>query len=162
MSRLALLLTLGLARCGHPGDSVPRYDVTHQAPAPELEQLVRDFEWAWGHEVRIPTLIVADTEMATYGAAADTVGLCTLDDSGPLVLVGASYWAAATPAERRVLVFHELGHCALGREHRPMIDEGTKCPMSIMFPSVTGAAACLGKGLVSARAYDDELFGEGT
>lgn len=34
-----------------------------------------------------------------------------------LVSLRRAYWDIATPTERLVLMYHELGHCALGLEH---------------------------------------------
>lgn len=31
-----------------------------------------------------------------------------------------SYWDKATPQSKRVLIYHELGHCALSQEHAPV------------------------------------------
>ena len=36
----------------------------------------------------------------------------------PQVVVRKSYWDAAGISDRRELLFHELGHCVLGKPHR--------------------------------------------
>lgn len=47
------------------------------------------------------------------------VGQCSKDDSGnPLVTLDPGYWVEESdPSSRQELVYHELGHCLLGRGH---------------------------------------------
>lgn len=46
-------------------------------------------------------------------------GVCREEEDGSLhVVLNAYRWGQYTESEREVLVFHELGHCILGREHR--------------------------------------------
>lgn len=50
----------------------------------------------------------------------------------------SAWWATASPLAREALVFHELGHCVLGREHRDsqVQREGLVIPVSLMSPYI--------------------------
>ena len=65
-----------------------------------------------------------------------TVGLCTTEgDEPPLIEIDAVEWYKFTDAEQEELLFHELGHCLLNRDH----DETyltNNIPSSIMYPDV--------------------------
>jgi hypothetical protein len=140
---------------------VSAYDVDHVQSA-ELESIVQAFGLAGGIEVHVPVLIVPPQDLARQGAA-DAVGLCVME-SGPLaqdpiVLLSSDYWWAADTAERTALVWHELGHCVLGRDHDATLDPRGRCPASLMFPSVTWPAVCLARGARTATEYAQELFG---
>lgn len=45
-------------------------------------------------------------------------GVCLKYSNGQReVLIKMSWWNRATPKQREVLIFHELGHCSLNRSH---------------------------------------------
>ena len=44
-----------------------------------------------------------------------TLGQCNLKTH--LITLSESYWMTASDTEREALMFHELGHCVLGRRH---------------------------------------------
>lgn len=54
-------------------------------------------------------------EFSFHLASNDSEGQCN-QDSGELRIV-ESYWITATEAQREMVVYHELGHCLLGRGH---------------------------------------------
>lgn len=59
-----------------------------------------------------------------------TVGTCSMINNLPVVIIDRPFWDVATQAERELLVFHELGHCILLRDHCEVrADNG---PASIM------------------------------
>ena len=47
------------------------------------------------------------------------------------IVLEQDYWRNATDMQREFLVFHELGHCVIGRGHRDESDTNGNC-MSIM------------------------------
>jgi hypothetical protein len=61
------------------------------------------------------------------------------------VVVDKEYWGRLSDDERKLLIFHELGHCVLGRKHVPTFHSDENyvfTPDSIMYPdarSVTTA-----------------------
>ena len=46
------------------------------------------------------------------------VGQCSYWDSGSEIFIETEYWNNVSEIQRTVLIFHELGHCALKRGHR--------------------------------------------
>lgn len=61
-----------------------------------------------------------------------TLGQCkSYSDGSKKVVIDAPYWDSATELEREYLVFHELGHCALNRDHNDGQDGEGNC-LSIM------------------------------
>jgi len=48
----------------------------------------------------------------------DIAGTCSYNGHNPnTVTIDLEYWNAASPLRREMVVFHELGHCVLGRGH---------------------------------------------
>lgn len=86
------------------------------------------------------------------------VGLCE-SRSGeiPIVYLDLYFWSMATPFEKEELLYHELGHCELGRRHNAYKDRQTGCPLSIMYPTVFGLEYCY---LKNRKSYIMELFGK--
>jgi hypothetical protein len=46
------------------------------------------------------------------------------------------FWQEATDTEKEVLIFHELGHCVLNRDHDESIIAEYEIPKSIMYPVI--------------------------
>lgn len=86
-----------------------------------------------------------------------TLGQCKSYSNGSkAIVVDISYWERANDLEREYLVFHELGHCILNREHEDSRDEGGICT-SIM---QSGTHECRGAYTLENRnALLRELFG---
>jgi len=71
------------------------------------------------------------------------------------VIIDQDYWATATDLEKEFVIFHELGHCVLNREHLDSSDNQGNC-VSIM---TSGTGSCHINYTVSTRkALLDELF----
>lgn len=75
--------------------------------------------------------------------------------AGHAVLIHRDYWQRFSSLQRELLVFHELGHCILQREHLDLADSSGNC-VSMMH---SGAGHCR-VGYTAARReyYLDELF----
>lgn len=96
-----------------------------------------------------------ENEAATYGVDIDisaidisayiqnietlgTLGQCkSYSDGSQQVIVDEQYWNRISDEEREYLVFHELGHCILKREHNDSKDENGSC-ISIMQSGTNG------------------------
>lgn len=52
------------------------------------------------------------------------LGECVSYKNDNIVLIDPTFWATATNWDRRSVVFHELGHCILGRGHRTLYFQG--------------------------------------
>ena len=78
-----------------------------------------------------------------------------VDVWGELEVLNISYWNKATDIEREVLLFHELGHCILGRSHLDDKTARSQC-VSIMRSS---SGICRMEYNANTRGdYLDELF----
>lgn len=69
----------------------------------------------------------------------DFDGVCLIyDDNSKEVIIKKSWWDKAHPIKRRIMVFHELGHCRLGRTHDSSTVEvnGQQVKTSIMHPII--------------------------
>lgn len=62
------------------------------------------------------------------------VGLCANYGTHQNITIDQEFWDRASDLQKEVLVYHELGHCALGRDHTEDLI-GSR-PKSIMYPKV--------------------------
>ena len=83
-------------------------------------------------------------------------GQCRHDANAPdKVIIDRTFWRTAGNSRKEFLVFHELGHCMLGRSHLDTRDRNGVC-VSIMHSS---SDVCSNGYSYSTRAeYLDELF----
>lgn len=86
----------------------------------------------------------------------DVAGQCTYSPTRPNhVVIDLGFWTNATNQAREFVVFHELGHCELLREHREASFTNGTC-LSIMR---SGLGSCRDNYNVRTReSYLDELF----
>lgn len=86
---------------------------------------------------------------------ADALGRCTKTPLGPKTIrIDRRFWKTAYNNQRLAVVFHELGHCALGREHVDAVDDQHR-PVSLMFPSAAFPGDFFQE---KSDEYFDELF----
>lgn len=69
------------------------------------------------------------------------------------IVVDAEQWWRLTNTQREILIFHELGHCELGREHDRTVFE-TGIPTTLMNPDILNPFYYL----LNKKYYIDELF----
>jgi len=86
----------------------------------------------------------------------NVIGQCAHDPNEPsTVIIDRSYWNIATDLEREFLVFHELGHCVLNRDHLDEADNQGNC-ISIM---TSGSSQCkINYNQNTREKLLDELF----
>ena len=86
----------------------------------------------------------------------DIAGQCaTYNDGAREIRIDRAYWSRASLTEKEMLVFHELGHCVLGRGHHNDSDTRGFC-VSIMN---SGIGECVSRYNRNNRElYLDELF----
>lgn len=83
-------------------------------------------------------------------------GLCNFNSRGPNhVMIDLAFWEAAPALFKEFIVFHELGHCALLRDHREGSDQIGIC-LSIMRSGLDGCNDNYNS--VSRTGFLDELF----
>jgi|GEM_PF-3797919 len=145
MRLVSALFLLAIAACGKP----PAFQ------EPELANIAISFGRE-GHargfqidtsaiEMRIREIPGGQKSNTRY-----TVGICSGDQ---LILIDPTWFRNATGDQKEQRVFHELGHCALGRAHlNAMGDDGL--PVSIM--NVDGLSDH--EYLPNRTQYIDELF----
>jgi hypothetical protein len=88
--------------------------------------------------------------------APNVIGECAHDDTKPnTVIIDRTYWNASGDLDREFLVFHELGHCVLNREHLDDADISGNC-VSIM---TSGTGTChINYNQATRKELLDELF----
>ena len=101
----------------------------------EFTQYVQRFQNETG--ITVTTPIIFDDGKDEYA------GLCEVYDDGyKLIRIDSKYWELAKDLGKEEVIYHELGHCELKRDH---IERLTKTslysyaiPSSVMFPYVFG------------------------
>lgn len=63
------------------------------------------------------------------------IGVCHYLRKPRTILIKESFWNDATETEREMVVFHELGHCALDRPHTNALGPWGK-QISLMYPKI--------------------------
>ena len=86
----------------------------------------------------------------------DAVGQClTYDNGNRRINVDQNFWQASNTLAKEFLIFHELGHCVLGRAHYDESNSNGSC-LSMM---TSGEGSCRANYNNRTREeYLDELF----
>lgn len=71
------------------------------------------------------------------------------------VTIDSDYWEIASKLNREYVVFHELGHCALGRGHKEDANQSGYC-LSLMNSGTTDCRVLYNNN--NLDYYQDELF----
>ena len=83
---------------------------------PELQPYVNSFLQE-GNKRSIPVYI--ENLIATFGVMEDdTWGTCHFNNDVPYITISADAWHGIVETSKEILMYHELGHCLLGRNHR--------------------------------------------
>ena len=128
-----LLISCAISACGKPQSdpTAPTLDVGKYA------SYVSRFEAASqsvGKPITVINLIIRDGAMESpYENGACVVA----DGQTPTITIKASAWALLSEPERESLIFHEMGHCILGRPHISEVN-GSGDPTSLMNPFPIG------------------------
>jgi hypothetical protein len=90
------------------------------------------------------TTITPDISI-NFNKLEDYVGVCFIFNNGQRKIeIDAQFWDEADDLTREELLFHELGHCVLNRDHDLTLtshsDYDYNFPNSIMYPYVFGGA----------------------
>lgn len=155
---LVVLIALSLTGCGK---SIQAGHIAPEAQ-PYVDQFLAEAK-ARGVELTLNVEVVID-DVTLYGEEYNhrTLGFCL--SSGKVVLSKLYWdsWIDENDLSKRLLVFHELGHCLLFRAHKDgekqILNPDTKtmvrAPLSIMNTVFIGGTTY---GM-DQKAYDDELF----
>jgi len=144
-----ILLLAGLTNC-QTEETTPVINIDARL-LPYFERFESEAS-ARGIEAPITTLVSG--KLAEVGG--DVVGQCEHYTNSPnVILVDQQYWQNAKEFEKEYLIFHELGHCYLERNHLDEKNVAGNC-ISIM---QSGQGNCRMTYNYSTReAYLDELF----
>ena len=131
-----------LEMLGIPAALIPHFE-TFQAEASERGYIIN----------YINSGISAEMETLNQGSVA---GVCSTNNRGLRhITIDQSFWNRAGHFSREMIVFHELGHCILGRGHKEDAFENGVCK-SIMR---SGNGGCYDAYRANTREYFlDELF----
>lgn len=83
-----------------------------------LDKYVRSFEFEAARKdkhVKVEAITIEIVDRLT-DLDLSAVGIC-YRDAPKLIQIKRSYWVRTTEALREELIFHELGHCILGKDH---------------------------------------------
>ncbi len=156
MTRIFTFVTLSFLfwSCQKEDDALPEIVVD-----PAFQPYFSRFEAegaARGVDIDLPAATIGAVFSETL--AAGQAGLCTQYTSGVAIIeILPGAWSGASDLEREHLIFHELGHCYLGRSHYDEADARGFC-VSIM---QSGEGRCRYNYRANTRAeYLDELFGD--
>jgi hypothetical protein len=132
---LVLASTISQAGCGRPPGTWVGFEEY-------VDMFVAEGK-ARGVEVEMFWVDIKLVDSFPSGTEIGTIGLCDLNTGH--VTIYRKYWEN-NPREREELIFHELGHCALSKEH-------SSCP-NVMCPNVIGSDVYLPK----RKQFLDVLF----
>lgn len=119
-----------------PGVTTKMYASSNET----FEGFITQFEEAAGEELGNPYYKIEDVPV-NFGDTEnkDFDGVCfSYSDGTKEVIIKKSFWDTASIIQKRILIFHELGHCALGRSHddETVEHKGIVYKTSIMHPTI--------------------------
>lgn len=144
MRAIFLLLALVLIGCGKP------------AVDPAFASYFTKFHEAAANRGK-------DVDLSGIGAKfftpddGDLHGDCNSSPFSKTLEVSIKWWGLMSDAQKEILMFHEFGHCALGRDH---IEIGYAWDNNILTLMIPGADGMIPESeyLYRREKYLDELF----
>lgn len=139
MKKMLLVLILILSACGKSRQVDPVFDSyieTFKAEGLKRGKTV---------EVNFSVVLVDSLESQNYGGICNSEGVQILK----------SLWNDSSSNTKEALIYHELGHCALGRQHSET-RRTDGFPESVMVANWSSASFAI--QYLSMSAYWDELF----
>ncbi len=108
--KYVMLLTLFQVACGQPRLEVGGFE--YYLEKFELEAL-KHYKYVITKDLKIRMVdkIEGMDKPGIVGLCSETLGF------NPNIQILRSYWEAVNETEREMLIYHELGHCILGRNH---------------------------------------------
>ena len=166
LKKLFIFGAIILLSCKKTNDFLPLYDVPD-----EFKPIVASFieaAAARGHTLHINNLIIRYDSTLKLPYCAKSNVISSQNDVQKTISISSNPQCWENSTQFETLVFHEMGHCILGRDHdTARLPNGA--PKSIMYPNdITIYSPCvyvLGDScnLLYRRAYYlDELFNPST
>lgn len=135
--QIIIILSLFLASCAQP--------LSQQDPDsdPQLMAFIEQFESLTGKNFDGKTYFTTTEELKEFGVGV--LAVCTKYLGGKKeIYIDENFWEQSDDSFKEELIFHELGHCVLNRDHDDrlvgMNIENTVyiIPKTIMYPYVFG------------------------
>lgn len=119
-------------------NSIPYGFGVHETLVPYVRSFELEGQRHLGPKFRVKNIDIGfgTAKMIDLEGDNDTVGFCDVVMPRRLIIIDLDYFKRRTEAEREELIFHELGHCILNRDHEELKDEHG--PISIMYPYTLG------------------------
>lgn len=136
-----------LLSCSHD----PRMGASIEAP---FLPYVDAFEHECGCKVLDVPITFSKLQDSHVGECQNYV---VLTESFSEIFIDREYWDSASIARREQLIFHELGHCVLRREH--LLTKRSGFPISLMYPEIDRIPDFW--YAIYRKIYLDELFQRG-
>ncbi|NJL74998.1 MAG: hypothetical protein HC892_08160 [Saprospiraceae bacterium] len=104
-----------------------------------------------------------EVDLSSEGIAAfllpinegSVIGKCSSNTDNKKITIDSDFWRSASRFERELVVFHELGHCYLQRNHLDTANGDGTCT-SLMHSGLTNCRSNYNS--VTRARYLDELF----
>lgn len=124
---ISLIFLSAVSACGPEYDAKQSFKVDS-----EFKELISIFEKEQDVKVNIDVIF--------NSLESTTIGVCYWYEEdnkkvGVRVEIDPEFWFESVEAAREELLFHELGHCILGRDHDTTLLYGAM-PKSVMYPYV--------------------------
>jgi hypothetical protein len=106
--------------CGTQTPFNPIKDPSHEKKVEydeEFEQYVESFEEDWGEKITDLTIVFAQVKQDEE-TPTTKLGVCHINkDTTPHIIIDPDTWETMSDTRRKLLMYHEMGHCVLFREH---------------------------------------------
>ncbi len=133
MNIVALLLILILGGCAPPRNP-PQLSVDPEFQ-PYLDEFIQESK-NQGRPVEVNNLSIQFVNTLP----SETLGQCfSYNDGGdgtPIIIIDWQDWQIETPDYKKIVLFHELGHCVLWRQHIYTFNGPAGDVTSIMYPYI--------------------------
>lgn len=128
---MIILASILLVSCGMP-DKKASYNYRFASSDPTFNQYKQDFEadYLFVTGKTISTQHIRINLAPSIKENPAFAGICYASGNHREIVIKASYWNFVSDESKKALVYHELGHCALGRGHDDQKLENQ--PLSIM------------------------------
>ncbi len=144
---LLLILSFFLASCGGSNKKhIQHLEGSRQFAATDstFKPFVDSFTSNARTYLSKPTFVVGDIPV-NFGDTSNNEfdGVCnSYSDGSKEVLIKKSWWDKASNHQKEVMIYHELGHCSLNRDHdgELLSKDDYEVKASIMNPTIPGSA----------------------
>ncbi len=166
LSTFLIILVITTWRCQSEKDFIPVYNVPDEFQ-PEIDQFIIEANQR-GYGMVIDNLIIRYDSSLDHTLCANCNSQSLSDDIQKIISINANNLCWDNEYHLEALIFHELGHCILGRSHTSeLLPNGD--PKSLMIPNdITIYSICeydIGNNCNKSFKRDyylDELFDETT